>query len=69
MIGRDSKPPGAPGILFAIDVSYPMVKEGILQLICQNMKVWRAMAVLGESRSASGSHQGDCSNPDPLPDP
>jgi len=35
---RDSKPPGAPGILFAIDVSYPMVKEGIVQLICQNMK-------------------------------
>lgn len=35
---RDSKPPNPPGILFAIDVSYPMVKEGIVQLICQNMK-------------------------------
>jgi len=35
---RDSKPPKPPGILFAIDVSYPMVKEGIVHLICQNMK-------------------------------
>merc|ERR1719470_795329 len=35
---RDSKPPKAPGILFAIDVSYPMMKEGIVHLICQNMK-------------------------------
>eukprot|EP00092_Neocalanus_flemingeri_P059085 GFUD01070535.1.p1 GENE.GFUD01070535.1~~GFUD01070535.1.p1 ORF type:complete len:1158 (+),score=343.89 GFUD01070535.1:243-3716(+) len=35
---RDSKPPNPPGILFAIDVSYPMVKEGIVHLICQNMK-------------------------------
>jgi len=35
---RDGKPPNPPGILFAIDVSYPMVKEGIVQLICQNMK-------------------------------
>lgn len=35
---RDSKPPKPPGILFAIDVSYPMVKEGIVQLICKNMK-------------------------------
>merc|ERR1719357_900065 len=35
---RDSKPPLAPGILFAIDVSYPMIKEGIVSLVCQNMK-------------------------------
>merc|ERR1719340_93117 len=35
---RDSKVPKPPGILFAIDVSYPMMKEGIIQLICQNMK-------------------------------
>merc|ERR1719242_1542778 len=35
---RDSKMPKPPGILFAIDVSYPMMKEGIIQLICQNMK-------------------------------
>merc|ERR1740128_451157 len=35
---RDSVPPKPPGILFAIDVSYPMMKEGIVQLICQNMK-------------------------------
>jgi len=35
---RDSKPPKPPGILFAIDVSYPMMKEGIVNLICQNMK-------------------------------
>ena len=35
---RDSKMPSPPGILFAIDVSYPMLKEGIVQLICQNMK-------------------------------
>merc|ERR1719342_1471390 len=35
---RDSKPPKPPGILFAIDVSYPMMKEGIVHLICQNMK-------------------------------
>merc|ERR1719221_2344066 len=35
---RDSKMPKPPGILFAIDVSYPMLKEGIVQLICQNMK-------------------------------
>ena len=35
---RDSKPPSPPGILFAIDVSYPMMKEGIVHLICQNMK-------------------------------
>ena len=36
---RDSKPPKPPAILFAIDVSYPMVKEGVVQLICGNMKV------------------------------
>merc|ERR1719365_279096 len=30
--------PSPPGILFAIDVSYPMMKEGVVQLICQNMK-------------------------------
>jgi len=35
---RDSKPPKPPGILFAIDVSYPMMKEGIVHLLCQNMK-------------------------------
>merc|ERR1719312_517273 len=35
---RDNKPPQAPGILFAIDVSYPMMKEGIVHIICQNMK-------------------------------
>merc|ERR1719334_2374814 len=35
---RDSKPPKPPGILFAIDVSYPMMKEGVVQLLCQNMK-------------------------------
>jgi len=35
---RDSKTPKPPAILFAIDVSYPMVKEGVIQLICQNMK-------------------------------
>jgi len=35
---RDNKMPSPPGILFAIDVSYPMLKEGIVQLICQNMK-------------------------------
>jgi len=35
---RDSKMPSPPGILFAIDVSYPMMKEGVVQLICQNMK-------------------------------
>merc|ERR1719367_2098751 len=34
----DNKMPSPPGILFAIDVSYPMLKEGIVQLICQNMK-------------------------------
>merc|ERR1712168_122929 len=35
---RDNKPPSPPGILFAIDVSYPMMKEGIVHIICQNMK-------------------------------
>merc|ERR1711962_289878 len=35
---RDSKFPSPPGILFAIDVSYPMIKEGIVSLVCQNMK-------------------------------
>ena len=35
---RDNKMPSPPGILFAIDVSYPMLKEGIVQLLCQNMK-------------------------------
>jgi len=35
---RDSKEPQPPGIIFAIDVSYPMVKEGVVQLICANMK-------------------------------
>ena len=35
---RDSKEPNTPGILFAIDVSYPMIKEGVVQLICANIK-------------------------------
>ncbi|TRY71003.1 hypothetical protein TCAL_17342 [Tigriopus californicus] len=35
---RDSKEPNVPGIIFAIDVSYPMMKEGVVQLICRNMK-------------------------------
>ncbi len=35
---RDGKEPNTPAILFAIDVSYPMIKEGIVQLICSNMK-------------------------------
>merc|ERR1719430_361554 len=35
---RDNKPPSPPGLLFAIDVSYPMMKEGIVHIICQNMK-------------------------------
>ena len=30
--------PQTPAILFAIDVSYPMMKEGIVQMICSNMK-------------------------------
>ena len=30
--------PTTPAILFAIDVSYPMMKEGIVQMICSNMK-------------------------------
>ena len=43
---RDSKFPSPPGILFAIDVSYPMVKEGIVSLVCQNMKeILRALPV------------------------
>ena len=35
---REGKPPKVPAVLFAIDVSYPMMKEGIVQLICSNMK-------------------------------
>jgi len=35
---RDSVLPNPPGILFAIDVSYPMMKEGVVQLLCQSMK-------------------------------
>ena len=35
---RDSVEPSAPGVIFAIDVSYPMVKEGVVQIICDNMK-------------------------------
>jgi protein transport protein SEC24 len=35
---RDGVEPNVPAILFAIDVSYPMVKEGIVQMICSNMK-------------------------------
>ena len=36
---RDSKEPSPPAIIFAIDVSYPMVKEGVVDLLCKNMKV------------------------------
>uniref|UniRef100_A0A0K2V6C3 Protein transport protein Sec24Clike [Apis florea] n=1 Tax=Lepeophtheirus salmonis TaxID=72036 RepID=A0A0K2V6C3_LEPSM len=35
---RESVEPLTPGIIFAIDVSYPMIKEGIVNLVCQNMK-------------------------------
>eukprot|EP00096_Caligus_rogercresseyi_P003027 TRINITY_DN1552_c0_g1_i1.p1 TRINITY_DN1552_c0_g1~~TRINITY_DN1552_c0_g1_i1.p1 ORF type:complete len:983 (+),score=312.63 TRINITY_DN1552_c0_g1_i1:295-2949(+) len=35
---RESTEPLTPGIIFAIDVSYPMIKEGIVSLLCQNMK-------------------------------
>lgn len=35
---REGKEPNVPAILFAIDVSYPMIKEGIVPLICSNMK-------------------------------
>lgn len=35
---RDSKEPITPGVIFAIDVSYPMIKEGVVQLICANIK-------------------------------
>ena len=35
---REGLEPQTPGILFAIDVSYPMMKEGIVQMICSNMK-------------------------------
>jgi protein transport protein SEC24 len=35
---RDSKEPSVPGIIFAIDVSYPMIKEGVVALVCANMK-------------------------------
>jgi len=35
---RDSKEPSPPAIIFAIDVSYPMVKEGVVDLLCKNMK-------------------------------
>merc|ERR1719210_2077618 len=52
---RDNKMPSPPGILFAIDVSYPMLKEGIVQLICQNMKeILRQLSVdtaAGETKS------------------
>jgi len=52
---RDSKPPKPPAILFAIDVSYPMVKEGVVQLICGNMKeILRSLPVdeaAGETES------------------
>ena len=30
--------PNVPAIIFAIDVSYPMMKEGVVQMICKNMK-------------------------------
>merc|ERR1719385_432757 len=35
---RDSKKPSPPAIIFAIDVSYPMVKEGVVEILCKNMK-------------------------------
>ena len=35
---RDSKEPNVPAVIFAIDVSYPMIKEGVVQIICKNMK-------------------------------
>ena len=35
---REGVEPKTPAILFAIDVSYPMMKEGIVQMICSNMK-------------------------------
>lgn len=35
---REGQLPKVPAVLFAIDVSYPMIKEGIVQLICSNMK-------------------------------
>jgi len=35
---RESTEPKVPVVLFAIDVSYPMMKEGIVQMICSNMK-------------------------------
>ena len=35
---REGMEPKVPAILFAIDVSYPMMKEGIVQMICSNMK-------------------------------
>ena len=30
--------PNVPAVIFAIDVSYPMMKEGVVQMICRNMK-------------------------------
>lgn len=47
---RDSVEPLAPGVIFALDVSYPMVKEGVVQLICENMK----QLLLCLPRDASG---------------
>ena len=35
---RDSVEPQTPGVIFAIDVSYPMIKEGIIDIVCKNMK-------------------------------
>ena len=35
---RDGKQPNPPGVIFAIDVSYPMVKEGVVDLLCKHMK-------------------------------
>merc|ERR1711899_485144 len=35
---RESVEPKVPAVLFAIDVSYPIMKEGIVQMICSNMK-------------------------------
>jgi len=35
---REGKEPNPPAVIFALDVSYPMVKEGVVDLICANMK-------------------------------
>jgi len=35
---REGVEPKVPGVIFALDVSYPMVKEGVVQIIAANMK-------------------------------